>query len=71
MLLETKLQEEEMSWIFLFIVGKQISNNKPCGFILFYFFLPILCKYIPPPLAQSRSPFPTSKGISKARFRPS
>lgn len=35
-LLETKLQEEEMSWIFLFIAGKQISNNKLCEFILFF-----------------------------------
>lgn len=32
-LLETKLQEEERGWILLFIAGKQISNNKLCGFI--------------------------------------
>lgn len=30
--LETELQEEEMGWIFLFIAGKQISNNNLCGF---------------------------------------
>lgn len=35
-LLETKLQEEEMDRILLFIAGKQIYNNKLCRFI-FYF----------------------------------
>lgn len=36
-LLETKLQEEEIGWIFIFIAGKPISDNELCGFI-FYFF---------------------------------
>lgn len=79
-LLETKLQQEEMGWILLFIAGKQTPNNQPCGFILFFEVgssIPHRQMINTSPLTAAKgmwsllaaiaaSPFPVSNAVSKA-----